>query len=297
MLCIPFALLYFLINLTCLKPVLDNLRQALISKSNYNWLRHSMNTLPILFTACLFFIQFNAANSLAAQPNNLDIYLLMGQSNMAGRGKMTDEDKRPVEGILMLDKNNTWQPAKHPLHFDKSIAGVGLGLDFAKNVTKKEGTGIGLVPCAVGGTKLSRWVKGADLYENAVKRAKLAAKNGTIRGVLWHQGEGDTGNTELANSYAQRLDAMIADLRKDLDQPELPFVAGQLGQFFLKKHSTPESETLANALKELPSRVEHTGHADSTGLDHKGDQTHFNAQGYKEFGKRYALEMNKLLKQ
>ncbi|PHS18475.1 MAG: sialate O-acetylesterase [Blastopirellula sp.] len=256
-----------------------------------------MRHLTLLFTTCLFIAQLNISNSNAAEPNNLDIYLLMGQSNMAGRGKMTDEDKLPVDGILMLDKNNTWQSAKHPLHFDKSIAAVGLGLDFAKNVTKKEGTVIGLVPCAVGGTKLSRWVKEADLYENAVKRAKLAAKSGTIRGVLWHQGEGDTGNAELANTYAPRLDAMIADLRKDLDQPELPFVAGQLGQFFLKKRSTPESATVANALKKLPSRVENTGHVLSTGIDHKGDQTHFNAQGYKEFGKRYAQVMNKLLQQ
>ena len=58
------------------------------------------------------------------------LYLLVGQSNMAGRGKVTPEDKKPHERVLMLSKDLKWVPATDPMHFDKSIAGVGLGRTF-----------------------------------------------------------------------------------------------------------------------------------------------------------------------
>ena len=61
----------------------------------------------------------------------------------------------------------------------------------------------------MGGTPLSRWSKGGDLYQNAVARAKVAMKDGTLQGVLWHQGESDSGSLETADTYARRLATMI----------------------------------------------------------------------------------------
>ncbi len=221
------------------------------------------------------------------------VYLLMGQSNMAGRGRMTEADRRPVERVWMLDKENQWVPAAHPLHFDKpKIAGVGVGIAFAKRMSAEDpAIQIGLVPCAVGGTPLSRWSKGGDLYQNAVARAQTATERGTLKGVLWHQGESDTGAPETANTYGERLARMIGDLRAELGAPKLPFVAGRLGEFYIRAKKRPGAVTVDAALAALPKRVERTGCASAEGLDHKGDVVHFNADALREFGRRYGAEM------
>jgi len=64
---------------------------------------------------------------------------------------------------------------------------------------------IGLIPCAVGGTKLKRWVKGGDLYENAIHRALEAMKYGKIKAILWLQGESDSALEDDALTYEDRL--------------------------------------------------------------------------------------------
>ena len=98
-------------------------------------------------------------------PNKKDfqIFLLIGQSNMAGRGKpLEEQDKTPHPRVLLFNKEEVWIPAVDPLHFDKPpVVGVGLGLTFAKTVADAQEKTIGLVPAAVGGSAISEWAKGA----------------------------------------------------------------------------------------------------------------------------------------
>ena len=102
----------------------------------------------------------------------MQVFLLMGQSNMAGRGKV-DASQQPDPHIFSLGKDMNWEPAKDPLHFDKKEAGVGPGLSFAREVVKSDPTvTVGLVPAAVGGTSLDEWAPGGKLYTNAVERAR-----------------------------------------------------------------------------------------------------------------------------
>ena len=69
-----------------------------------------------------------------AEVPQLDLYLLIGQSNMAGRGKLTDENRLSTDGVWKLDKHDQWVAATEPLHFDKpNVAGAGLGMSFAPN--------------------------------------------------------------------------------------------------------------------------------------------------------------------
>ena len=78
-----------------------------------------------------------------AEPDaSLHLYLLVGQSNMAGRGTLDEESKKTDPRILMLTRELQWQPAADPLHFDKPIAGVGPGLAFAKTIAEKNNNGI-----------------------------------------------------------------------------------------------------------------------------------------------------------
>ncbi len=236
----------------------------------------------------------NRAAEAVSRParEKFHLYLLIGQSNMAGRGLVEAQDKQPHPRVLTLTKEGKWVPAVDPIHFDKPIAGVGLGTTFGKVMAERDpSVTIGLIPCAVGGTPIARWQKDADLYEAALQRARAAAPHGVFKGILWHQGEADSGKEESAQIYAAKLDAMIAAWRKDLEQPNLPVVAGQLGEFFAGGAGL---KLVRESLQTLPGRVPHTGFAPATDLNHKGDKVHFDAASYREFGKRYAAAMVKL---
>lgn len=227
------------------------------------------------------------------------LYLMMGQSNMSGRGKVEVEDRTPHPRVLMFTTNAVWQPAVEPVTHDRpKLLGVGPGLAFGKVMAERNPEVIiGLVPCSLGGTPLSRWQKGGDLYSNAVHRARLAMQTGTLKGVLWHQGESDS-NRGKAETYGARLGQMIRDLRADLDAPELPFVAGQLGEFLYTRGSNNVAEVrlVNDAIVNLPQIVPQTGFVSSEGLTHKGDQLHFDTVSERELGRRFANVMLNLQK-
>ena len=235
-----------------------------------------------------------AAGILAAADADFHLYLLVGQSNMAGRGKIELQDKVAEPRVLMLNKANEWVSAVDPIHFDKTIAGVSLGRTFGIEMAKaNKEVKIGLIPCAVGGTPIRRWQQNGDLYKAALKRAKLAQKDGVIKGILWHQGEGDSGKEETAKIYEAQLHAMVTAWRKDLGGVNIPIVVGEMGRFYKRakfKHLVDA------ALKALPSKMKHAAWVSAEGLEHKGDVVHFNAGGYRELGKRYAAKMQALLR-
>ncbi|KAK4751443.1 hypothetical protein SAY87_004931 [Trapa incisa] len=125
----------------------------------------------------------------AASPE--DIFILAGQSNMAGRGgvekgkwnKFVPRESRPNPTVLRLTAGLEWVLAEEPLHYDIDVAntcGVGPGMAFANEAMRRSHSigVIGLVPCAVGGTKISQWAKGTVLYNQMVARARAVARSG-----------------------------------------------------------------------------------------------------------------------
>jgi hypothetical protein len=224
------------------------------------------------------------------------IYLLMGQSNMAGRGSPIPAEQSSDAHILSLDREGRWVIAKDPLHGrdGRTEPGVGPGMTFARAMLKADpNVTIGLVPCAVGGSPLKRWVKGGDLYAHAVARGRAAEEVGVLEGVLWHQGESDTNDEKRAATYEARLTQMLTDLRQDLRTPGLPIVVGQLGGF-LSAEKYPHAQMVRDAINRVAATVPNVGYADSSGLVDKGDKLHFNAEAQREFGSRYAAAMQKL---
>ena len=131
----------------------------------------------------------------AAAPGkeNFHLFLLAGQSNMAGRAKLEDSAKTPIPHILAMNRDLKWQPATDPLHWDKARAAGGMGRPFAEAVLKNsEDIEVGLIPAAFGGTSIRQWSSDSDLYQTAIKRTKIAMKDGTLKAILWHQGEADS---------------------------------------------------------------------------------------------------------
>ena len=213
---------------------------------------------------------------LLAADDDLHLYLLIGQSNMAGRGKVESQDKQPHPRVLTLDKSDQWVPAVDPIHFDKPVAGVGLGRSF----------GMQIADAYYNPTKSHPW-------DDAMRRAKLALQSGELKGILWHQGESDS-KVDLASAYEAKLHDLIERLRTELKAPDVPFIVGQLGQF-RERPWDDHRKTVDRAHRDLPSKVRYTAFVSSEGLQHKGDEVHFDAASYRELGKRYSAAFRKLL--
>lgn len=252
----------------------------------------------ILFAVALCRAEPVPAPATPPAKESFDIYLLMGQSNMVGRDTTGMASQVENPRVLAVNAEGKWLVARDPIHAKDSRIepGVGPGISFALEMLKAApDKTLGLVPCAVGGSPLRRWVKGGDLYERALVKARAAAKDGVIRGVLWHQGESDTEDQKNAESYEARLTAMFKELRADLGSPNLPIVVGQLGDFLaLQPAKHPHFETVRAAIARIPSVLPHSGYAGSAGLGHKGDKLHFSTIAEKEFGVRFARAMQGL---
>ncbi|GAB4029312.1 hypothetical protein GCM10028809_19450 [Spirosoma gilvum] len=223
---------------------------------------------------------------------------------MAGRGDVDAESKQTNPRIWMLDKALAWVPAQDPMHFDKpDIVGVGPGLNFAKRLADTyPDLNIGLVPCAVGGSGINVWKPGAYYaptkshpYDDMLLRAKKALENGELAGFIWHQGESDS-DPEKALEYEEKLTELIQRLRKDLNAPDVPFVAGTLGDFVVNRN--PDAKTVNEAIMEATKQIPNAYCVLSTGLVDKGDSTHFDTESAKILGQRYAevFIQKKLLK-
>ena len=122
-------------------------------------------------------------------------------------------------------------------------------------------------------------------------------KTGNLKGILWHQGENDAGREETAKNYAERLAGMVKDLRAELGTEDAPFVAGRLGEFLAPqtKDGKPSYWPLVNEqLDSLPKLVEDVAIVSSADLKAKSDGVHFDTTSLREFGRRYAQEMQKL---
>ena len=225
-----------------------------------------------------------------------DVYLLIGQSNMAGRGELAPTNRMSTTGIVKFDRKGRWVEAVEPIHFDKSVAGAGLAASFAVEMERTSGGHeIGLVPCAVGGTSLCRWMPGGDLHSNALVRCRAAlAEGGVLKGILWHQGENDAENPKDTATYGERLAEMVKAFRAELNAPDVPFVAGELltDKNRLGGH---DFDAVSAATRKVMSELPRCAFVSANGLTLKSDRIHFDTPSQRAFGQRYASEMKKLL--
>ncbi|KAF1882568.1 hypothetical protein Lal_00002746 [Lupinus albus] len=231
----------------------------------------------------------------------MDIFILAGQSNMAGRGNVKEgkwngnvpPECKPNPSIQRLSANLQWEEAREPLHADIDVSktcGIGPGLAFANEIVRiKGGHGygnvVGLVPCAVGGTKIEQWSKGSHLYNELVKRAMNSVNGsdggGTIRALLWYQGESDTVREEDAVAYKHKMESFIMDIRSDLHLPSLLIIQVALasgeGKFIEKVRHAQLGITLCNVKC-----------VDAKGLRLKDDKLHLTTMSEVHLGLRLA---------
>lgn len=122
-----------------------------------------------------------------------DLYLCIGQSNMAGRGTLTEEVSDTLADVYLFNARNEFEKAANPLNRystirkDIKMQGVGPAYSFAKTMAAKTGRKIGLVVNARGGSSIHSWKKGAKdgYHEEALSRIRSAMRHGTLKAVLW----------------------------------------------------------------------------------------------------------------
>jgi hypothetical protein len=217
----------------------------------------------------------------------INSFLLIGQSNMAGRGRLSEVEPIENSQIFMFREGN-WVTAQEPIHTDKpDLAGIGLGMSFADELNRKSSKQIGLIPCAFGGTSLEEWHKGGDLYLNAVNSTKEALRNSTLKGILWHQGESDSDRIDTAESYKDRFMSFINSLMEDIGALNIPIVLGELGEFLAEFSECSYYQIVNEQLADIARENKNFTFVSARDLTDNGDFLHFNAKSLREFGMRY----------
>ena len=240
------------------------------------------------------------AHPCSAQ-SNLYLIALMGQSNMAGRGEVSelpaDFPKNPTK-IWTFTNGYKWEPAKEPVDSpegqvdtisqDRS-GGVGPSLALADAfVSRYPNTSVGLIPCARGATKISMWLKITSepprdtLFGSCVNRIKtVSPANGTLRAVLFWQGGSDAIREETAVNWKERFTMFVTELRHDLGNPDLPVIMIMLG-----KKMVPHKFAYWEIVREQQRAVNIPGviKIEADGYERREDGIHFTTKGQLEFG-------------
>ncbi|GMN11308.1 hypothetical protein MTsPCn9_10850 [Croceitalea sp. MTPC9] len=244
----------------------------------------------ILLILALAFIEVQAQDKT-------DFYLLLGQSNMAGRAAIRVVDTTELDKVFLVNDKLELEPAKNPLNRystirkdDSELQRLGPGYSFGKELAKSINDTIVLFVNARGGTEIDRFSKGSEygLYEATMNRLKMSLKKNpylNLKGVLWQQGESDRNKSEV---YLKKLKRFITTMRNDLKDPDLPFFIGEMGKW------NKDYDMVRKELLTVESNIENVHLITSKDLTNF-DEHHFDSKSQEELGLRYANSVYKNL--
>lgn len=269
----------------------------------------------VLVLAGLFFTNL----SMSAQDANFYIYLCLGQSNMEGNAPYEAQDTvvNPRFQVLSAVDNQElgrvkgkWYPARAPLC--RQNTGLTPADYFGRTMVENlpENVRIGVVHVAVGGCKIELFMKDKreeyiktapdwmlntlkeydnNPYERLIEMAKIAQKDGVIKGILLHQGESNTGEKEWPEKVKSVYESILADL--NLKAEEVPLLAGEV----VNSDHGGTCAAMNPIIDTLPQVIKNSVVISSKGLSCAADHLHFDAAGYRVLGHRYAVAMLKMM--
>ncbi|CAH0997733.1 Carbohydrate acetyl esterase/feruloyl esterase [Emticicia aquatica] len=254
--------------------------------------------------------------SVFAQDPNFHIYLCIGQSNMEGAARIEAQDTVNIDArfkiLEALDcpkldrQKGHWYNAKPPLcRCDTRLSPADyFGRTMLENMPQNQS--LGLVHVAVAGSKIEIFDKkkykayldssakekpwmikmadsyGGSPYERLIEIARIAQKSGVIKGILLHQGESNTGDKTWPTQVKKIYDDILADL--NIAPNSIPLIAGEVVGADQGGKCASHNEIIATLPQTIPNAVV----VSSKGLAAAPDKLHFNSEGVREFGKRYA---------
>lgn len=254
-----------------------------------------------------------------SQDKNFHIYLCIGQSNMEGaaRAELQDSTVNPRFQVMeavncdnLGRKMGSWYPAIPPLCRCKTNLGPTdyFGRTMVDNLPEK--VKVGVIVVAIGGCKIELfdkdnyasytetapvWMKGmikeydGNPYGRLVEMAKLAQKDGVIKGILLHQGESNSNDSLWTRKVKGVYDNLMKDL--NLDPKNVPLLAGET----VNADQQGVCAGMNTIIATLPQTLPNSYVISSAGCADGPDNLHFSAAGYRELGKRYAEKMLSLL--
>lgn len=238
-------------------------------------------------------------DGITKQEKSITSFLMIGQSNMAGRGELGEVEPiyNPMCYMLRMGR---WQIMSEPVNPDRAIfdnkfhSGVSLAASFADEFAKHTQTAVGLIPCADGGTCIAQWQPGEVLFDHAVMMTKLAMRTSNFGGIIWHQGESDCRNFD-PQAYREKFFNTMHALRRELNAEELPLIIGELSEGITEYKNLGDAPLKMNQLlHQLKDELPCCGIVSAANLTLKDDGIHFNSASLREFGKRYFEQYKKL---
>lgn len=255
-----------------------------------------------------------------SQDKNFYIFLSFGQSNMEGNAKFEPQDTVNVDSRFQVMEavdcpnlgrtKGNWYTAIPPL----CRCRTGLTpVDYfgrAMLANLPENVRIGVINVAVGGCKIElfdkdnyesyvattpNWLKNmvkeydGNPYGRLVEMAKLAQKDGVIKGILLHQGESNTNDTLWTKKVKVVYDNLLKDLH--LKAKKVPLIAGET----VNADQGGICASMNKIIATLPQTIKNAHVVSSSGCTDAADNLHFDAAGYRELGKRYADKMLSIL--
>ena len=239
-----------------------------------------------------YFSKRTEAMSNSINKENVWVFIMAGQSNMAGRGIVEPEDTVSDKRIFSINKDEQIITAKEPLHFyEPERTGLDCGLSFAKTLITKipDSISILIIPTAVGGSSIRQWLgdsvfRNVKLFSNFLAKVEIAKQNGIIKGILWHQGESDANEKNIP-LHKERLHLLFSKFRSAIGNNELPVLIGELGSF----SNNPSDFNLINkAIHDYAAEDKNSRVISTKDLKDKGDHLHFDSEGQRTMGKRFA---------
>jgi hypothetical protein len=261
-----------------------------------------------------------ATTRVFAQDPKFYIFLAFGQSNMEGNAKIQPQDTvgvdprfQVMEAIDCPDlrrEKGKWYTAIPPLCRCKT----GLtptdyfGRTMIANLPKD--IRVGIINVAVGGCKIElfdkdhyqayittapQWMIGminqydGNPYARLVEMAKLAQKDGVIKGILLHQGESNPNDSLWTRKVKSVYDNLLKDL--NLKANRVPLLAGET----VNADQGGICAGMNKIIATLPQMIRNAYVISSAGCPDAADNLHFTAEGYQILGKRYAAQMLSLL--
>ncbi|MFA5326516.1 MAG: sialate O-acetylesterase [Prolixibacteraceae bacterium] len=232
---------------------------------------------------------------------NVWVFIMAGQSNMAGRALVEPQDTIPNPRVISINKDNRWVYAKEPLHFyQPKLTGLDCGMSFAKDLLPhlNKNTVIVLLPCAVGGSSISYWLNdstfnGIHLKSNFKEKVDLAKKIGVIKGILWHQGESDAFEDKIP-VYGEKLKELFAFFRSYTGNENLPILLGELGTYPVGEKMKQNWPKITEIIRQEAGSDKYCALVHTGDLKPKEDFIHFDSPSQRILGKRYTEAYLKL---
>jgi hypothetical protein len=178
------------------------------------------------------------------------------------------------------------------------MTGLDCGLSFGKELLKHipDSISILIIPTAVGGSSISQWIndsvfRNVALLSNFNKKVEIGKEYGKIKGILWHQGESDAIKGERINIYDEQLKKLFTLFRNKTDNNSLPILIGELGSF---SQNDDNWRAINSEIEEYIKTDTNAYLIKTNDLNHKGDRIHFDSEGQRKLGQRFAEKFNQI---